>query len=622
MDEPDGRWGPSGFRRDVSGAVAGVAPAMLATVHVPGLSEHRIAYSWQDGAYGYTSGGGFLDIDGDGDIDVFMGRFGAEGPEACVYRNVSEPGAPRFTCVAPMPFVDFLTVAQGIDIDGDGADELIVAGAGYLRLERFVPERSTMDLLPELTGSRVCVPASVLPFDLDRDGLLDLVIGCRSGRSQRTLSASSRNYVLRQRTDGTFELMLPVPAGTAPLLTETGSTLAFGVDDVNDDGLLDLVLIYDTYSNENSRNLALDPGGVLFGCAPDADCAFERVRFARDERAWGSWMGVGRLEHEVLGPVYYVTDWGRNYAGVWRDGDRTFDVVADELGIEMPAAVAPTRAPWLFSWSVVIEDFNGDGTDDLLVTQGHMHLSASPLSNAARSTLWHMNAVDELWLQRADGVMVARGSEAGLVQPVDGDDGQFGLPTASRGAMSVDLDGDGRLEVFVLQHVGAPRIYTDARPDAARRCSVRPRSRYVPVWGYGVGVRGEGEATFRYRRMHGQMNLGAPRLVLSDGPRGEVRFASGAIVPFDCTDGSVRVELAEPEWLGLSLAEGQLTVSLDLAYFPEPVSGRAAFRNASGAVSIAPLTLTANGASIVAPAGATAVMLEFDGRWIGRWFEL
>ena len=74
----------------------------------------------------------------------------------------------------------------------------------------------------------------------------------------------------------------------------------------------------------------------------------------------------------------------------------------------------------------------------------------------------------------------------------------------------------------------------------------------VQSLGYGYSVREDAEAPFFSRDIQGQIRgTGSPYVVTSFNS-GELRFPSGALVPFDCKRKSGPIEVVEPDWVKLN----------------------------------------------------------------------
>jgi hypothetical protein len=173
----------------------------------------------------------FGDLDGDGDPDMLLGTWNRD---LLFYRNTGSRRAPRWTqdeaAALHPPRASNSTPALA-DIDGDGDLDLFVGqangsvlfyrNAGTPKTPRF---ELIVDLLGDVRTGRRSAPAVA---DIDGDGRLDLIIGHEAGGATVYRNAgtkSSPKFVEAK------ELALPLPSAATPVFA-----------DFDGDGKLDLI---------------------------------------------------------------------------------------------------------------------------------------------------------------------------------------------------------------------------------------------------------------------------------------------------------------------------------------------------------------------------------------------
>lgn len=547
------------------------------------LNAHRTVRYGSD-LLGYPWGIGALDVDLDEGLDLFLGGGGPGASPACLYRNTSVPGRVAFeasACLAPE-----VVVFGGYPLEVDGAPprELLVAGDGVLELWRWTPALERVDLAALANAPTGCRLVALAPLDVDSDGDLDALLACagrfaRGGRLALTPDALLRNV------DGDLRWAPPdasIGAG--------GNTLALGIADDDGDGQLDLALIVDTFSSPTERNTTVDPGG-LASRRRGPGAPYETTPFAAGSDAWGSFMGTGLLRLTEGTRVRVLSDFGPL---------RALDAEGEDRAALLGLRALPLGDRPLFSWGVLVDDWNRDGLEDLLVTVAHV-----PPTSAERERA-HVSRVA---LGRPDGRFDSHGVRVGFELSPTGD-------ASPRSALRADFDRDGRLDLLFGTTAGSFELWTvDAGEDA--RCTVRVRAFY--------GDALEGNATFGPSREGpwsafaslGQIGVGAVDEVSLPWNRGAIRFASGWIEPFDCEGSAGPVRVVEPSWPAIERSAGSWLVRVPDGWRGRDWSAWAEVEGELIAVELEPAE-----AGFRVGEGPERLLFRVDGVWLDRWRDV
>ncbi len=354
------------------------------------------------------------DYDGDGDIDLFVPNNGARPNE--LFRNRGDGSFEEVGAAAGVPTGGEAGAAAFGDIDGDGDLDLFVGGLSgtpplLLRNEggAFVDATAGSGL----EGFRRYTMSAAFADD-DRDGDLDLFLSHWS----QDPTGDDTQTLWRNRGDGVFEsrgvaagLSGPINAARAVTLDGIGETdLASGANfdftftpilsDLDGDGDLDLAMAADFGTSQVFRN--------------DGAGGFERAtdRAAIDDE-FGMGAAVADYDNDgdmdwfvtsVLAPdpavaakVDFPLTLGTGNRLYRNDGKGGFEDVAAEAGV--------VDGGW--AWGACFADFDNDGHLDIFHVNGY-HDEAFA---GAASRFFHANG---------DGTFTERAAELGLADTGQG----------------------------------------------------------------------------------------------------------------------------------------------------------------------------------------------------------
>jgi len=404
-------------------------------------------------------GGAFFDFDNDGDPDLLLvgGRGWREnrrGPSSlAVYRN----DGGTFTDTTRQSGMDVRLHGMGIavgDIDNDGLKDVYVTVLGHNRLYRNLGGGIFSDIT---AGAGVAGgdewSSSAGFLDIDGDGWLDLFVANYIEWSEEldlelhfTMNGTDRAYgppsqypgtqsvLYRNRRDGTFENVSEA-AGIHVLNPSTGvakgKALAVSFADFDDNGAIDIFVANDTVDNFlflNDGDGTFAEVGRAWGVATDnngnatgAMGVDSAVHHNDDRRA----IAVGNFANEASSFFVQSADGGG------------FTDLANLEGIGSESRLR-------LSFGLFFFDADLDGRLDLLQCNGHLENEV----NEVQPSQTYRQAAQLFWNSgQPRRAFVALGSPSvrDLANPIVG-----------RGATYADIDGDGDLDVLLVQPQGAP----------------------------------------------------------------------------------------------------------------------------------------------------------------------
>ncbi len=400
-------------------------------------------------------GSAFLDHDGDGDLDLYVlngsqvSGFPEGGhPRNALYRN-DNTAFVEATGEAGVGDANWGMGCAVADYDNDGDPDLYVTnyGGNSLYANRGDGTFADVSAPAGVAGEERRFSTGCAFFDYDRDGDLDLYVANYVDFSHFMETTPEMRYEWRGLTvhfgprgmrgepdffyrndgDGTFS-----DATEAANLVDREMLYGLGVvaGDYDNDGDADLYVANDTganylYENQGDRTFAevawlkgaaFGESGEAQGCMGIAFGDYDNDQYP-DILVTNFWEETNTLYHNDAGAFF---------------SDRTFDA---GVGMESFQYLA---------WGTGFFDYDNDGDRDLFVANGHLF----PQLNGANLGVDYAQT-NQLFENAGDGTFreVTGVSGPGLQ-----------IEKVSRGASFGDFDGDGDLDIFVLDLNDSPTL--------------------------------------------------------------------------------------------------------------------------------------------------------------------
>lgn len=398
------------------------------------------------------SGGALLDMDQDGDLDVYLcqGRqLSGETPSnggGRLFRNDTEPGGTlRFqevTAVSGLNSEAFEMGAASGDIDNDGLPDLYLLNYGQNRLWRNLGDGRFEDIT-KLSGTgdpSWSVSASF--FDYDRDGLLDLFVVNYVDYTPQT----NKDCSLRARDYCNPQSYNPVPdrlfrnlgggrfrdvTAESQIATAFGNGLSVVAVDLDQDGWQDVYVANDGMPNQLWRNLGdgrFEDWALLGGAALN----LKGIAEASMGVCAGDYDGDGDADLFMTHLRSETNTLFRNQSSkaLLRFSDATSE---SGLGVTSRGMTAFGTA-WI--------DADNDGWLDVLVVNGTV---AALEDLATAGDLFPYEQPNQFFRNAGNGRFTDQSEQAGPALVAS---------AVSRGAMFGDLDNDGDTDVVINNNHG------------------------------------------------------------------------------------------------------------------------------------------------------------------------
>jgi hypothetical protein len=372
-----------------------------------------------------------LDFDGDGDEDLFFVDAGplpgytGEAPRSRLFRNDGDGHFTDWTERSGIKLAWYGGGGAAGDVDGDGDLDLFVTGFGGVQLFRNNGDGTFTDVTKQAGIADPLWSAAAAFADVDNDGDLDLAVvnyvdftlagNQWCGDAKRKLRGYCHPDVyhgqpvqlFRNQGNGTFE----DASRAVGLAGIAGPGLAVCFGDVDNDGWQDFYVANDNRPNfllHNKGNGTFEDISVLSGTAigepghPEAGMGIDM----------GDYDGDGLLD-------IVVTNYELETNGLYRNlGGGTFVDSRSPAGIAEPSLL-------FLKFGVAFADFDQDGDLDLVIADGNINPNAAQLLEGStydqRNQVFENLGNGKFREDKATGMDVVRVSRGLAVGDLDGD---------------------------------------------------------------------------------------------------------------------------------------------------------------------------------------------------------
>jgi hypothetical protein len=435
-----------------------------------------------------NGGCAFGDADGDGRPDLYVTNsiphWGKPNEKSCgrLYRNL---GGGRFADVTQAAGIRACGLGMGafwVDIDGDGDLDLYLTNVG--RNQLFLNRGN--GTFEEAHGSGLEDPlfsVGAAFLDFDGDGDVDVVVANYLDstpeweRAQPQFELRVPDDYMGQpshlyRNDGAGHFTDVTAAAGLTMPAADTKTLGVAVLDYDADGRPDLYFVNDRVSNRLFHNRG--------------DSTFEETTAESGAGALGNQaragMGVAVGDADGDGATdLFVTNFGGEPNSYYRNVEGT---IFEDAGSTLGGAEAGETS---VRWGTHFADFDNDGWPDLYVVGGHLAPRlARILGHYKSGKAAYVEAGDPAYRQKS---VLLHNAGAGKFEEWREAGDLASIRMSGRGSAVADVDGDGGLDLFVVDLAGPSRLFRnevgsrqswigiDPRPGSDRRTVLGTRVR-------------------------------------------------------------------------------------------------------------------------------------------------
>ena len=406
-----------------------------------------------------ASGGGFIDYDGDGDLDIYLlngaaipGFEPARPLSSALYRNEGDGSFTDATGAAGVGNVGGYGMGMAVaDYDNDGDDDLFVTNYGENVLYRNEGDGTFRDVtglaMPPLPRNPTFSTSAAF-LDYDRDGWLDLYVCVYVEfdfeTNRRCIRDGVQSYcgpdiyegaadlLYRNNGDGTFSDV----SAEAGIADPGGKGLGVVGGDYDGDGWTDIFVANDLTPDFLYRN---NGDGTFTDQALLAGVAYGEDGVAR------AGMGVDFGDYDRNGsPDIYVTNFSLEPNSLHRNnGNGTFTETTFGAGVGNPTLLS-------LGFGTAFKDFDHDGWLDIFAANGHVIDNISLFD----PTITYAQT-NQLFRNEGNGLFADVSAGAGA---------PFQVERVHRGAAFGDVDNDGDVDILVTTVNDVPLLLRNDGP--------------------------------------------------------------------------------------------------------------------------------------------------------------